>query len=74
MIQRREGRELVIKALFAEDVSKNDWDHGFNYIIKSQFKSDEKNFHFAEKLYYRTLNNRAEIDEIIQNHIKNWRN
>ena len=72
MIQRREARELVLKALYAEDISENDWDHVFNYVIKSQFKSDQKNFEFSRNLYYRTLNNEEEIDEIIQNHIKNW--
>lgn len=73
MIQRREGRALVTQALYAEDVSGNDRDHIFNYVIKSKFKSEQKNFPFVQQLYYKTLNNKQEIDAIIENHINNWR-
>ncbi len=73
MVERREVREIVLQALFAEDVSGNDRDHIFRTVIKSKFKSGKKNYSFAEKLYYKTLNAQQELDEIIKNHINNWR-
>lgn len=64
---------MVVQALFAEDVSGNDWDHVLNSIIKPKFGENRKNYRFAEKLFFNTLNHREELDEIIRNHIKNWR-
>ncbi len=73
MVQRREGRELVIQALFAEEIGGNDWGHILNSVIKPKFKDDNTNYKFTEKLYFETLNHKEQLDEIIQDHIKNWR-
>jgi N utilization substance protein B len=72
MNQRREARETVIQALYASEVSGNEW----TYIIKSIIKprlDDVQNFKFAESLFLKVLNHRQEADEVIQNHINNWR-
>lgn len=72
MIQRREVRELIVQALYAEDVSNNDWEHIISTIIKPKFKSEKQNYKFAERLFFEALNHQGEIDEVIQRHINNW--
>lgn len=73
MIQRREVRTLVIQALYAEEVGQNDWEQILASLIKPKFQSGNKNYKFAERLFLRTLNHYKEFDEIVQQHIKNWR-
>lgn len=72
MIQRREVRELVLKALYAEEISKNDWGEIVSTILKPRFKGEKKNYKFAERLFFETLNNQEDLDKIIQRHINNW--
>lgn len=72
MVQRREVRELVVQALYAEEISKNDWGQIVSAIIKPKFKSNKQNYKFAERLFFETLNHQDEIDEVIQRHINNW--
>jgi N utilization substance protein B len=72
MVERREVRELVMKALYAEEVSGNDWGQILSAIIKPEFRENKKNYKFAEKLYFQTLNHREELDQIIEAHIDNW--
>ncbi len=73
MVQRREGRELVVKALYAEEISKNDKKQILSSVIKPKFSSDKKNYSFVEGLFFTTLEHKGEIDEIIQKNIKNWK-
>jgi N utilization substance protein B len=73
MTHRREIREKVLQALYAEELSRDSWEHILNKIIKPKFKSEKDAYKFAENLFLRTLNNQEEIDEIIQKHIKNWK-
>lgn len=64
---------MVLQALFAEDVSKNDWEQILKAFLKPKFKDSKEDRRFAEQLFLRTLNNRKELDSIIEEHIKNWR-
>ncbi len=73
MAQRREIREVVLQALYAEEVSGNDWEQILKTVIKSRLKSDKDEYKFAETLFLKTLNNQEELDGIIQKHINNWR-
>ena len=73
MTHRREIRETVLQALYAEELSRDTWEHILNKIIKPKFQSEKDAYKFAENLFLRTLNNQDEIDEIIQKHIKNWK-
>lgn len=73
MIQRSEGRELVVQALYAIEISKNEDEQVFSSVIKPKFKDSKKNFEFAKILFYTTVEHRAELDEIIEKHIKNWK-
>ncbi|MGD8426428.1 MAG: transcription antitermination factor NusB [Balneolaceae bacterium] len=73
MAQRREAREAVIQALYADEIGKGEWKHTINTIIKSQFSDDKETFRFAERLFLRVVNKQEDLDKIIQTHIKNWR-
>lgn len=72
MIERREGRELVVKAHYALEISKNEQSQILSSIIKPKFKKNKKNYDFVKNLYLKVLEHQAEIDEIIELHIKNW--
>lgn len=72
MALRREIREVVLQALYAEEVSEDRWEHILTSIVKPRFKTDKDAYKFAEKLFLKTLNNQDEIDAIIKKHIKNW--
>lgn len=73
MAQRREAREAVLKALYAEDVGKTDADFILANIIKPPLKEDKDAYRFGESLFLRVIKNREELDEVISRHIKNWR-
>ncbi len=73
MTHRREIREKVLQALYAEELSGDTWEHILKSILKSKFKGEKEAYKFAETLFLRTLNNQEEIDAVIQDHIKNWK-
>lgn len=73
MTHRREIRETVLQALYAEELSRDSWEHILKVIIKPKLQSEKDAYKFAENLFLRTLNHQDEIDEIIQKHIKNWK-
>ena len=73
MVQRREIREVVLQALFAEEVSGNKWEQILATIIKPRLDSDKSGLKFAERLFLKTAKNKEELDNIIQDHIRNWK-
>lgn len=73
MAQRRKIRELALQALFAEEIGKGDWEHILTTFIQPKLKENKEGKAFGEKLFLRTLNNKAELDDIIKKHINNWR-
>lgn len=73
MIQRREARELVMKALYAHEVGKNDRRESMQFIIDAGFEGQTKNYRFAQTLFNKTLDHQDVLDNVIQRHIKNWR-
>ncbi|MDR8392385.1 transcription antitermination factor NusB [Aliifodinibius sp. S!AR15-10] len=72
MAQRREIREVVLQALFAEEVSGNKWKQVLSTIIKPKLNKDKSALKFAERLFLKTVKSKEELDNIIQDHIKNW--
>lgn len=72
MAQRREAREAVLQALYANELGKGKWKDITNSVIKRRISDDEKTFKFAERLFLKVVNNQETIDEVIQKHIKNW--
>lgn len=72
MVQRREIREVVLQALFAEEISGNQWKDILATNIKPKFNNDKEGLKFAERLFLKTAKQKESLDEIIQDHIKNW--
>lgn len=79
MAKRREAREAVLQALYANEIGKGKWTQIIRTTIKSTFLNDEgklvdkETFKFAERLFLKIVNNQDEIDDVIRNHINNWR-
>ncbi|WP_445664949.1 transcription antitermination factor NusB [Fodinibius sp. AD559] len=73
MAQRREAREAVLQALYANEIGKGKWEDIIKSIIKPRLSNDTDIFKFAERLFLKIVNNQDEIDEIIQEHLNNWR-
>lgn len=73
MIQRREAREVVLQALYADDMGEGDLELILSEIVKPQLEEDEGACKFAERLFLKTVNHSGELNEIIQAHAKNWR-
>ncbi|MEX0723841.1 MAG: transcription antitermination factor NusB [Gracilimonas sp.] len=73
MINRRQVRETVLKAIYALQLSKDSTQHVADSIIKKADFAKEKDLRrFAEKLFFNTVDHEDELDEVISKHIKNW--
>lgn len=72
MAQRRQAREAVLQALYADELGKGKWKNIIQSIIKPKITNDKETFKFAERLFLKIVNNKSEIDEVIKSHIKNW--
>jgi N utilization substance protein B len=73
MAQRREAREVVLQALYANEIGKGKWEDVIKSVIKPRLSNDTETFKFAEQLFLKIVNNGEQIDEIIQKHLNNWR-
>ncbi|MGN8225080.1 transcription antitermination factor NusB [Gracilimonas sp. BCB1] len=73
MINRRQVRETVLKAIYALQLGKDSTQHVADTIIKKAEFTKEKDLRrFAEKLFFETIDHEEELDEVIADHIKNW--
>lgn len=73
MINRRQVRETVLKAIYALQLGKDSTQHVTDTIIKKADFAKEKDLRrFAEKLFFQTIEHKEELDEVIVDHIKNW--
>jgi N utilization substance protein B len=73
MINRRQVRETVLKAIYALQLSKDSTQHVADRIIKKAGFAEDKDLRrFAEKLFFNTVDHEDELDEVISKHIKNW--
>lgn len=72
MQNRRAAREAALKSIYAVDLGKNSTKDAVQNIIKPVFKDDTDGIRFAEKLFLVTVDNSAEFDGMIEDHIKNW--
>jgi transcription antitermination protein NusB len=73
MSNRRAARESALKAIYAVEVGSSRTQDVTKNIIKAELKDDSNSIKFAEKLLLTTVDFAHEYDEIIQNHIKNWK-
>lgn len=71
-MNRREVRETVLKALYAQQMSKESLDHIMKTVVKDAVSEDKETRRFAERLFFRTAEERDDLDLIIATHIRNW--
>ncbi len=73
MINRRQVRETVLKAIYALQLGKDSTQHVADTIIKkAEFTKEKELRRFAEKLFFNTVEHEEELDEVISKHIRNW--
>ena len=72
MSTRREAREKVMQALYARELSGDEVKHVIRHVIEPTLAGTPAAVDFATKLFLRTLDGRAELDEMIDGHTKNW--
>lgn len=72
MINRRLVRETVLQSIYAHHQSGDTVQYITDTIIKENVGKEKEARRFAEKLFFRTLDNESEFNEIIESHIKNW--
>jgi N utilization substance protein B len=72
MSKRRQVRERVLQALYAHELSGDDAEHVLGTLVQPSFAEEPTYLRFAEKLFLRTLDARAEADALITRHVENW--
>ena len=72
MSKRRQVRERVLQALYARELSDDDADHVLATLVRPPFAEEATYLRFAEKLFLRSLDARAEADVLIARHVENW--
>jgi len=72
MSKRRQVRERVLQALYAQEVSQDDADHVLATLIQPVYKDEPTYLRFAEQLFLRSLDAREVAEEMIARHIQNW--
>ena len=70
--KRRQVRERVLQALYAFEASEDSVDHVLATLIRPTFGEDRTALRFAERLFLKTADARAEADVLIDKHIENW--
>jgi N utilization substance protein B len=71
-LNRRTAREVVMKALYAGELSKDSIEHLLETIVRKQLKEDKELLQFAEKLFIRSVRDTKELDSIITEFAQNW--
>ncbi len=71
MSNRREAREHVMQALYAQELSKSTAEDVIETVLQDAL-TDATSMAFAKKLLLRTLSRRDELDQIIGQHAENW--
>lgn len=72
MINRRLVRETVLQSIYAFKQSGDTLQHIADTILKEAVGTEKEARRFAERLFFTTLDNENEFDEIISGHIQNW--
>lgn len=72
MSKRRQVRERVLQALYAEQVSGDEPEHIIATLLRPTFGEEPTYFRFAEKLFLRGLDVREETDVLTKRHVDNW--
>ena len=72
MSKRRQVRERVLQALYAQQVSRDEPEHILATLIRPTFGEEPVYLRFAEKLFIRALDVREEADALTERHVQNW--
>ncbi len=70
--KRRQVRERVLQALYAFESSEDSVEHVLATLIRPQFEGDKTYLRFAERLFLKSADARAEADVLIDKHVENW--
>ncbi len=69
---RRTAREVVLKALYAEQFSESEApDIILERILKDGLKNNKKHF-YVNSLFHCVLDHKDLVDKLIKNHLQNW--
>ena len=72
MSNRRQVRERVLQALYAQELSRDDAEHVLDTLIRPVYENEPTYLRFAERLFLRSLDARDTAEEMIARHIQNW--
>lgn len=72
MIERRTAREIVLQAMYAFEIGNNDIGSVKTNVLEKKLGQNKPLLSFAEKLLIKTVNNKEEIDVVVEEQIKNW--
>ncbi len=70
--KRRQVRERVLQALYAFEASEDSVEHVLRTVIRPTFEGDKTYLRFAERLFLKSADARAEADVLIDKHVQNW--
>ena len=70
--KRRQVRERVLQAVYAYEASEDAVEHVIDTLIRPTFGEDKTYLRFAERLFLKTADAKAEADVLIDRHIENW--
>lgn len=71
MGKRRSSRELALKFLYQHELNEGDVDAQMDRFLK-QFSSPNEVKEFAEELVQTTLQQKSEIDKVLEKYSDNW--
>ncbi|MEL6614109.1 MAG: transcription antitermination factor NusB [Bacteroidota bacterium] len=72
MSTRRQVRERVLQALYAQEISGDTPEHVIKTLVRPPFEGEKTYVRFAEKLFTRGLDVRKEADVLLDRHVQNW--
>ena len=70
--KRRQVRERVLQALYAFEASEDSAEHVLRTLVRPTFEGDKTYLRFAERLFLKSADARAEADVLIDRHVENW--
>lgn len=70
--KRRTAREVVMKALYALELSNDSLEHIIDTVLKPALKKDPELLQFAETLFLFTVRDIKQMDKIISEFADNW--
>lgn len=70
--KRRQVRERVLQAVYAYEASGDTVEHVIDTLIRPTFGEDKTYLRFAERLFLKTADAKAEADVLVDRHTENW--